>query len=891
MLSFLLQAVGAIVNAAAASVSNATVTLGSDELACEIVDTRRIYDPEAVNVFGNDFLAFQVHVLQHVNVTSDQPLWLEQVVGILETGFGIQSGGRVQFRSLLRDFSGFETVIAVEVKDSLSPIPIGYSFSPSAQPTEMDTPSPTPEPTYTRSATPSIAPTKEPTPSPTSTLSLQPTMHPTEPPTSAPSMVPSSLPSVSPTGAPTAHPSSPPTPAMTSLAPTGSATEFIPVEPVLSPTMWALIVGAAAIALSCGVICFLFWRRRDEKVSRAKQALAVGGGWSRNVVPGVVELDDDQRSLAETTLGEQTAGRSAFKPTKTVLPHPQPLIARDKERSSASTTTKKKKDSKKVKRVKRRTTAATSKVKRSDSFDEESLYTTPFSLKRNDSSPRTPKLSPSAPSHLDSKLMLPLDYEDKILFPMSDHNTDSSDGMFSHSGPISVDQSVVTFAAIDPETKEKYAGTRTGPIDLDTEEPFDDYIVDTTSLGMPREDGQQQDGQGGSSAVDKIMETVPHSMDSFDEDNWSYASIGREKEGVDQSKSSYLPRSPSYSSKSTAKTGNITRTFLRAPDVQQQDTMLAEDKEEVGSTHSRVSVSTSTSKESKSTLTGQPPKYQVSSLMSALEANKPSQAKSHFQSPLMRLLEKRKHSLPAVTPEGNEEDTEIEDSASPGDMDGSKHEIMSTSTDATGMSNSWLFEKVGRTLGPRSTVSDSEAFTSRTDLSKLSRAGGSEVSFSSRRSNTAVDDMDLQPRSLEHDLRRLGQVALLEGNERAASSITGSGCVSLPSLPHRTTSSHRKKIIVAVPPGKLGVILANRHDGNGTVVAEVRDFSSLKGMLSPGDRLVGVDEVDVTPMVVSQITSLMASRSDKVRRLTVITNIQQQHSTIARQEPKTRVVF
>jgi C-terminal processing protease CtpA/Prc len=64
---------------------------------------------------------------------------------------------------------------------------------------------------------------------------------------------------------------------------------------------------------------------------------------------------------------------------------------------------------------------------------------------------------------------------------------------------------------------------------------------------------------------------------------------------------------------------------------------------------------------------------------------------------------------------------------------------------------------------------------------------------------------------------------------------------------------------VLVPPGKLGVILVNRHDGKGTVVSEIRDHSSLKGMLvSPGDKLVAVDGEDVlTGMVVSQNTSLM----------------------------------
>lgn len=86
-------------------------------------------------------------------------------------------------------------------------------------------------------------------------------------------------------------------------------------------------------------------------------------------------------------------------------------------------------------------------------------------------------------------------------------------------------------------------------------------------------------------------------------------------------------------------------------------------------------------------------------------------------------------------------------------------------------------------------------------------------------------------------------------------------------------------MVVVVPAGKLGVILANRHDGQGTIVSEIRESSPLYRMLTPGDKLVAVDDVDVQGMVVSQITSLMASRADRERRLTVITSVPLQYIT------------
>ena len=80
-----------------------------------------------------------------------------------------------------------------------------------------------------------------------------------------------------------------------------------------------------------------------------------------------------------------------------------------------------------------------------------------------------------------------------------------------------------------------------------------------------------------------------------------------------------------------------------------------------------------------------------------------------------------------------------------------------------------------------------------------------------------------------------------------------------------------------VPAGKLGVVLADRRDGQGAVVSDVRKDSKLKGMLARGDRLVAVDGEDVSKMLVREITSLMASKASQERRLTILTSNSQQH--------------
>jgi C-terminal processing protease CtpA/Prc len=73
------------------------------------------------------------------------------------------------------------------------------------------------------------------------------------------------------------------------------------------------------------------------------------------------------------------------------------------------------------------------------------------------------------------------------------------------------------------------------------------------------------------------------------------------------------------------------------------------------------------------------------------------------------------------------------------------------------------------------------------------------------------------------------------------------------------------------PPGKLGIILANKADSKGTVVSGVRTSSVLAEKISPGDRIIAIDGEDVSRMTVSEITTIMARKSEFERSLTVLT--------------------
>ena len=87
----------------------------------------------------------------------------------------------------------------------------------------------------------------------------------------------------------------------------------------------------------------------------------------------------------------------------------------------------------------------------------------------------------------------------------------------------------------------------------------------------------------------------------------------------------------------------------------------------------------------------------------------------------------------------------------------------------------------------------------------------------------------------------------------------------------RIASARRSRITIQAPPGRLGIILANKADARGTVVSGVRANSALADRITPGDRIVAIDGEDVSLMTVSEITTIMSRKADFERTLTVLT--------------------
>ena len=252
----------------------------------------------------------------------------------------------------------------------------------------------------------------------------------------------------------------------------------------------------------------------------------------------------------------------------------------------------------------------------------------------------------------------------------------------------------------------------------------------------------------------------------------------------------------------------------------------------------------------------------------------------------------------------------------------------SDSEDSEGQKNSesWLFDQVTGAIGPAGIAADLESLSGRSNRSKNSHGGKSQRSssvagarrrsrktgarrhrsdrsvdshgsrasrYSHRSTKSFLSQMSEQSRSVANDLLRLEMQLAMVGNNKDANGLPTAGVSSGTSLggtsrtsgrsgrksssatsrKTSTTSSvvRRSKTTIVAPPGKLGIILANKADSKGTVVSGVRTSSVLVDRISPGDRIIAIDGEDVSRMTVSEITTIMSRKAEYERRLTVLT--------------------
>lgn len=92
----------------------------------------------------------------------------------------------------------------------------------------------------------------------------------------------------------------------------------------------------------------------------------------------------------------------------------------------------------------------------------------------------------------------------------------------------------------------------------------------------------------------------------------------------------------------------------------------------------------------------------------------------------------------------------------------------------------------------------------------------------------------------------------------------------------------QRRIQLIAPPGKLGIVLLPRSGPKkrGTYVSDVKTYSSLYGKLNKGDRIIKIDNVNVSRMSVEEFIAVFGdtSKSQSSRVLTVVTSMKDDSS-------------
>ena len=186
-------------------------------------------------------------------------------------------------------------------------------------------------------------------------------------------------------------------------------------------------------------------------------------------------------------------------------------------------------------------------------------------------------------------------------------------------------------------------------------------------------------------------------------------------------------------------------------------------------------------------------------------------------------------------------------------------------------------EKRTRNLKAHNEFIEENTTPTQHNLLKLTASEGSSPQIANQLLRSHSDENDLHDfptlvRNLDiNDLANHNQ----NGEPNNHDSVVGSIESSIEEeSPHSSVSFSQvtqRRINVVVPPGKIGIFLANRLDKKGTIVAEVRSSSSLYMKVFEGDKIVQIDGVDVSRRTVSEVSALMAAKAGVIRTLGVVT--------------------
>mmetsp|Transcript_3512 Transcript_3512/g.4067 ORF Transcript_3512/g.4067 Transcript_3512/m.4067 type:complete len:664 (-) Transcript_3512:293-2284(-) len=133
--------------------------------------------------------------------------------------------------------------------------------------------------------------------------------------------------------------------------------------------------------------------------------------------------------------------------------------------------------------------------------------------------------------------------------------------------------------------------------------------------------------------------------------------------------------------------------------------------------------------------------------------------------------------------------------------------------------------------------------------------------YSDDESNTSPKSVDLTPMSQPGSTRHLGARPMnnMEINEFEIETSLTKDSVDSYDVPKRSGLYD-----IFAPSGPLGIVVDTTRDG--PVVHSMKANSPLQGLVTPGDIIVGLDDMDTRSMTAATLTRLMAKRSSQSER-------------------------
>ena len=108
-------------------------------------------------------------------------------------------------------------------------------------------------------------------------------------------------------------------------------------------------------------------------------------------------------------------------------------------------------------------------------------------------------------------------------------------------------------------------------------------------------------------------------------------------------------------------------------------------------------------------------------------------------------------------------------------------------------------------------------------------------------------------------------------NTRLTSEVPGTSRTALGAASFESGTNTKEEVIeIQAPAGKLGVVIDTPNDGP-PIVHAVKDSSVIADLIQVGDKLIAVDDDDVTAMTAIKVSKLISKKSaNPSRKLTVI---------------------